>query len=215
MMSDMFVVFDFDCTLTVRHMHGLLRTPDGYHRLTHDKAGFYNDVFGGAVRIKALKQMLRSLQQVAGIKLFIVSFGYEHEILDALNFYGLVQHFSRIMGSDSFGDHCTSKLDLIHQQIAPYKQTTPSLHSHLYTPVLFVDDDIHNFPQGERSSSRAQPPQPQPPQKFEVFKCKDKTLPSKNTIALVAYPVKGGRGLTCADMKSITTYVHILQSAHI
>ncbi|ARF10018.1 protein kinase [Indivirus ILV1] len=104
------IVFDFDCTLTSKHLYKSLRENTNMHDLIlklkpnqnnekykNDIIEYVNDIFGGIERIAKLKSLFSNLKD-ANIDLYISSRGVVAEIASALLAVDLYSYFQKIYG---------------------------------------------------------------------------------------------------------------------
>lgn len=110
------VVFDFDRTLTKRHLYHLMHGSHPQHSawdrlryphleratLLQDKVFLRDDVFGGAERVAALDAFLGELAQ-QGVTLYVSSLNFLKPIKLALQQVGLLHHFDYINAKDTVG----------------------------------------------------------------------------------------------------------------
>eukprot|EP00966_Prymnesium_polylepis_P007400 170167-Prymnesium_polylepis.1 len=113
--GELLVVIDFDCTLTLLHMHETLNGDDGQTALHKDPAAFYLEVFGGSERLEKLRAFLTGLRD-AGATVYLLSNGYETDLDPALEATDLHDLFDRIIGFDSINAvACVDKTAMLVQ----------------------------------------------------------------------------------------------------
>ena len=81
--GDTLLLFDFDCTLSSVHLFHSLRSSDGQTEYKKDKAVFLEKIWGGKKRMTQISSFLGKLND-NGFKIFVLSFGNENEIEEAL-----------------------------------------------------------------------------------------------------------------------------------
>ena len=99
--GDTLLLFDFDCTLSSVHLFHSLRSSDGQTEYKKDKAVFLEKIWGGKKRMTQISSFLGKLND-NGFKIFVLSFGNENEIEEALRFAKCFKHVSRIYGNASY-----------------------------------------------------------------------------------------------------------------
>lgn len=130
------VVFDFDKTLTTRHLYHII------HNYIKD-VGYLSqreliDIFGGQKRIDALNNMLLNLKE-NGSELYIMSFGVVSYMKKALHRVGISPDiFTHIYGQDTFGGIYNKSEKIL--QLKREKKISGN-------NILFVDDDKQNIDQ--------------------------------------------------------------------
>lgn len=125
------LVFDFDCTLTVKHMYSVLRTK---RTIPCPEQEFFVDIFGGIDRVRHLQWNLLELKNYCDLA--IVSFGYKEEIEYALQTLLLKDIFSEIYG----------RMEI--NTTIPKHITVNKLFNKNYdvkNDLLFIDDDKRNI----------------------------------------------------------------------
>jgi len=140
--GELLVVIDFDCTLTLLHMHETLNGDDGQTALHKDPAAFYLEVFGGSERLEKLRAFLTGLRD-AGATVYLLSNGYETDLDPALEATDLHDLFDRIIGFDSINAvACVDKTAMLVQFAVELAGRLPSG----VTQILYADDNRGNFP---------------------------------------------------------------------
>lgn len=119
-------VFDFDCTLTSRHLH-----------LFQDPERIVDRVFGGADRVGMLQRFLGDLRSSSAI--VIVTRNSKHTVRKALAQAGLLEFITGelIFGFEDYSDDIP-KSEVVAKRVMP-ATSIPDQES-----VIFVDDDPAN-----------------------------------------------------------------------
>ena len=161
--------FDFDCTLSAKHLYGTIKGwercvkdfneafPEGLEMYESDKRTFKDEfvsyIFGGAERIRCLREFLDSIRNDLPTHLYVTTFGRGEEVLSMLKAAGLLRYFSKIQASDGIWSEGAgfkkyselkmsrqSKLDWIEERLL-FQNISPDL-------TWFVDDSTANYDDG-------------------------------------------------------------------
>lgn len=159
------VVFDFDRTLTKRHLYHLMHGGHPVHsvwdrlryphleraHLLQDKAFLEEDVFGGRERVAALRSFLGELRE-QGVTLYISSLNFLEPIRLALAQVGLLDYFDYINAK-----HAVGLVPVSVEEDMRAKRVTPLLGSpyqkeyylsEIVTPrhscTVFIDDELRH-----------------------------------------------------------------------
>ena len=197
--GDTLVVFDFDCTLSRVHLFHSLRSSDGQLEYRKNKDMFLEKIWGGKKRMTYISSFLRKLDN-NGFTVFVLSFGNEEEIEEALRFAKCFKHVSRIYGNASYGKHGIQAFSRNPkmQMLAKFEEELKCRR------ILFADDDRSNFPPPRDDGTH---------RAFDTYRWgwidSDNVLP-KDQIVLSILPVgkrKDGKGLCVGDLVEIWTFL--------
>ncbi len=141
------VVFDFDCTLSAKHMYSDLHHPAGEYKTEEQRMAavqnvdFVEKTFGGSARIDKLKEFLQELVDLGAV-LKIASFGITKQIEEALKTAGLFELFDEIHGRASpdpklIYDKPKYIMGLVSKAGVDANGRKPR--------VIFADDDAGNY----------------------------------------------------------------------
>ena len=161
--------FDFDCTLSARHLYGTIKGwercvkefnevfPKGLEIYESDKKTFKDEfvayIFGGAERIRHLREFFDSIRNELPTHLYVTTFGKGDEVISMLKAAGLLRYFSKIQASNGIWSEGAgfktyrelkmsrqSKLDWIEERLL-FQNILPNL-------TWFVDDSCANYDDG-------------------------------------------------------------------
>ena len=203
------VVFDFDHTLAAEHMYYELRSERGLARQRYEPEGFYEWIFGGETRLDLLCDCLLALH-TAGATLHVLSNGVEEEIEVALDTVGVRELFTSVMGAKAQQRCGTGGLGkpgmLARLALSEAMPASPAPSSG--SVILFLDDDLDNFPEvGPGSGSL----DPQIGSSWTLER--EAGVAGASTVAgspepanarLVAWPVVPARGLSKAALTKLS-----------
>lgn len=121
------VVFDFDQTLTTRHVHPF-----------EDVQTAVDRVFGGADRVAMLRTMLEQVR-ACGMAVAIITRGSRHIAKKFLGAVGLLQYvtWGLVFGNEDYDDSAP-KSSVLAKHVLPVLRVPPE-------NVLFIDDDASNI----------------------------------------------------------------------
>ena len=149
------VIFDFDCTLTMRHYYHFLRNQNlwkdmyrgyEYNSVTasvilglgtipeQSKEYIVDAIWGGHDRVENIRELLKYLKTM-GYDLAVSSRGKKYEIATALNIIDCKKYFSVIQGSDGV---------LSQDGVSQYSRKTDFIKRYVfknYDKVIYIDDD--------------------------------------------------------------------------
>ena len=197
--GDTLLLFDFDCTLSSVHLFHSLRSSDGQTEYKKDRAVFLEKIWGGRKRMAQISSFLGKLNE-NGFKIFVLSFGNEKEIEEALRFAKCFKYVSRIYGNASYGKHGIQAFSRNPklQMIARFQEELKCRR------ILYADDDRSNFPP-PRDDGIHRP--------FDTYRwgwteSDDILLQDQNVLSIL--PVgkrKDGKGLCVRDLVEIWTFL--------
>ena len=203
------VVFDFDHTLAAEHMYYELRSERGLARQRYEPEGFYEWIFGGETRLDLLCDCLLALH-TAGATLHVLSNGVEEEIEVALDTVGVRELFTSVMGAKAQQRCGTGGLGkpgmLARLALSEAMPASPAPSSG--SVILFLDDDLDNFPEvGPGSGSL----DPQIGSSWTLEReagvagaSTEAGSPEPANARLVAWPVVPARGLSKAALTKLS-----------
>ena len=153
-------MFDFDKTVTVRHLYHLIVGMGGKYSyidpvlwpglernaILSSHAFLQNEVFGGAQRVQQLDTFFTRLRE-SGVDLMISSNGYLKHIHRALEMINLLHHFMVIHARDDLYSGVTETLSTGEIEQGTGGKEHFLTHSVLpfYPCVLFVDDEVEKL----------------------------------------------------------------------
>jgi len=187
-------------TLSQIHLFHALRSPDGQSEYRKNKAAFLESIWGGKERMMQISSFLCKLKQ-SGFKVFVLSFGNESEIKEALRFAKCFKYVSRIYGNTSYAKHGIQPFSRNPklQMIANFQKQLGSRR------IFFADDDRSNFP-GDNEDGVYRP--------FETYRWgwseSDNVIAPQDQHVLSVFPVgkrKDGKGLCVKDLIEIWTFL--------
>lgn len=131
------VVFDFDCTLSTKHVGGFDVTSD-----------IANRCFGGIARLNLLLRLFEFLRS-SQVAIFVITRNSSYVVNKALGGVGLLPFVTSVLGFEQYGQD-TPKSNIIARQIlepSGFASTTHFKASGIgqTQQLLFVDDDQTNI----------------------------------------------------------------------
>jgi len=196
--SETLLLFDFDCTLSSVHLFHTLRTASGMARMRKNKTKFYRDIFGGDARMKKIRAFLEQLSK-SGFTVYVLSFGNESEIRDALKVAGALKFVSHIYGNTSY-----TKAGIVYTRSPKLKMISLFQRKCKSRLMLFVDDDRNNFPLAQGGKEH---------RPFDIYRwgwTDAGSTDAKDRAVLILYPAgkcKDGDGLNGKDMDHILNFL--------
>ena len=147
-LAERVAVFDFDCTLTAHHMFYTLRTENNVEWMRENPDDFYTKIFGGPSRLPAVATLFRTLR-ASGVRTYILTHGFEHEVADALRWLGVLDGLEGVVGRRALqlaGN--ISKPEMLVQMVIGEEAGSSRNNKApaVVGCVFFADDDRSNFP---------------------------------------------------------------------